>query len=306
VSLAPPLQAATTRLQAMQQLGEAFRAAGIDTAQRDARLLLLDAASISQADLLREPRAALGDTAAAKLDRHLARRLAREPVARILGEWEFWSLPFTLTPDTLIPRADSEAVVAAALHALGARHQAGDGVRVLDLGTGSGCLLVALLHELPGATGVGSDLSPGALAAAQFNAARNGVGDRAEFVAADWAHGVIGRFDLVVSNPPYIEEPVIETLELEVRRHEPRLALSGGLDGLAAYRAIAARLRDLLMPQGVACVEIGATQAASVAALFEKAGFDVEGPFADFGRRPRALVLRPRHGGLQSAGSLGP
>jgi release factor glutamine methyltransferase len=306
VNPAPALQAATTRLEALKQLGEAFRAAGIDTAQRDARLLLLDAASISQADLLREPRAALGEAAAAKLDGRLARRLAREPVARILGEWEFWSLPFTLTPDTLIPRADSEAVVAAALHALGPRRQASQGLRVLDLGTGSGCLLVALLHELPGATGVGSDLSPGALAAAKFNAARNGVNDRAQFVAADWADGVTGRFDLVVSNPPYIEEAVLETLELEVRRHEPRLALSGGPDGLAAYRAIAARLRNLLAPQGIACVEIGATQAASVAALFEKAGFDVEGPFADFGRRPRALVLRPRHGSMQTDGSSGP
>src|SRR3954470_8352332 len=169
----------TTRLGALKTLGEVFRAAGIETAQRDARLLMLDAAGLQHPDLVRAPREQLGGLVAAKLAGHVRRRLTREPVARILGEWEFWSLPFTLSPATLVPRPDSETVVAAALIALKERRQGGDGVRVLDLGTGSGCLLVALLHEMPGATGVGADVSPEALETARFNALRNKVADRA-------------------------------------------------------------------------------------------------------------------------------
>ena len=150
------LQHDMTRVQTLKSLGETFRSAGIDTAQRDARLLLLNAAGISHLDLIQSPRETLGHEVAEKLSDQIARRLKREPVARILGEWEFWSLPFTLSPATLVPRPDSETVVAAALIALKERRQGGHGVRVLDLGTGSGCLLVALLHEMPGATGVGA------------------------------------------------------------------------------------------------------------------------------------------------------
>jgi release factor glutamine methyltransferase len=287
------IDAGTTRLEALKRLGEAFREAGIETAQRDARLLMLDAAGLQHADLVRASREPLGPEAAGKLSAHAGRRLAtREPVARILGEWEFWSLPFTLTPATLVPRPDSETVVAAALLALGTRRKGSDGLRILDLGTGSGCLLVALLHELPGATGLGVDLSPEAVEAARFNAARNRVAERAAFAVSDWDKAIEGRFDLVVSNPPYIADAVLEGLEPEVRVHDPRLALSGGVDGLAAYRAIAAALPDLLAPGGVAALEIGADQAGSVSTILRDAGFGVEGPFADFGNRPRALVAR--------------
>lgn len=289
----PPLSAESTRLEVLKQLGEAFRDAGIDTAQRDARLLLLNAVGARHADLLKEPRLPIGEAAARQLSAHAARRLEREPVARILGEWEFWSLPFVVTADTLVPRPDSETVVAAALNALGPRRQASEGLRILDLGTGSGCLLIALLHELPGARGVGTDVSDGALETARFNATRNGVGERAEFVRADWAVGVEGRFDLVVSNPPYIADAIIDTLEPEVRDHDPRRALSGGRDGLDAYRAIATRLVDLLAPGGRAAVEIGSDQSETVSRLFRDAGFAVEGPFADFGHRPRTLLLSP-------------
>jgi release factor glutamine methyltransferase len=289
----PSFSAESTRLEVLKQLGEAFREARIDTAQRDARLLLLDAVDARHADLLKEPRLPIGEAAARRLATHAARRMAREPVARILGEWEFWSLPFVVTADTLVPRPDSETVVAAALTALGRRRQESTGLRILDLGTGSGCLLIALLHELPGARGVGTDLSDGALETARFNATRNGVGERAEFVAADWAAGVEGRFDLVVSNPPYIADAVIATLEPEVRDHDPRRALSGGRDGLEAYRAIAASLRALLTPGGRAVVEIGSDQTETVSRLFRDAGFAVEGPFLDFGHRPRALGLSP-------------
>jgi release factor glutamine methyltransferase len=281
-----------TRLQALKHLGDVFREIGIETAQRDARLLLLDAAGIEHADLIRAPRETLGADGAAKLAAHTTRRLKREPVARILGEWEFWSLPFTLAPDTLIPRPDSETVVSAALVSLGDRRHASDGLRVLDLGTGSGCLLVALLSELPGATGTGVDLSPEAVAVARSNAERNGVGDRAAFFVSDWAEAITGTFDLIVSNPPYIADPVLEGLEPEVRLHDPRRALSGGHDGLDAYRAIIAALPSLMAKGAVAALEIGSDQPESVSLLARQNGFRVEGPYADFGARPRALVLK--------------
>jgi release factor glutamine methyltransferase len=187
-------------------------------------------------------------------------------------------------------------VVSAALLALGERRHASEGLKILDLGVGSGALLVALLSELPGATGLGVDLSPDAVETARFNAARNGVGERARFVVSDWSRAIDlaaeGPFDLVISNPPYIADPVLEGLEPEVRLHDPRLALSGGPDGLEAYRAIAAELPVLLAPGGAAAIEIGSDQGTSVTALFKAAGFAVEGPYADFGARPRALVLR--------------
>ena len=283
----------TTRVEALKHLGEIFRAAGIETAQRDARLLLLEATGIKHADLLSSARTPLGD-AAEKLAAHAARRVTREPVARILGEWEFWSMPFTLTADTLVPRPDSETVVAAALLGLKERRHQAEGVRILDLGTGSGCLLIALLKELPGATGIGSDVSAGALEAARFNAARNGVAERAEFVLSDWAASIDGQFDVVVSNPPYIADQVIAGLEPEVRVHDPVLALSGGKDGLEAYRAIAAALPYLLKEGGFATLEIGSDQAETVPAIFLKAGFEIEGPYADFGARPRAITVRPK------------
>ncbi|WP_196240214.1 peptide chain release factor N(5)-glutamine methyltransferase [Alsobacter soli] len=288
----PAITPAMTRLAALKHLGEAFRAAGIETAQRDARLLTLDAAGLKHADLIRAPREALGEAAAGKLREHVRRRLTREPVARILGEWEFWSLPFTLAPEVLVPRPDSETVVAAALLALKERRHASEGLRILDLGTGSGCLLVALLTELPGATGVGVDLAPQAVETARFNAARNGVGDRADFFVSNWGEAIQGRFDLIVSNPPYIADAVIDGLEPEVRAHDPRLALAGGRDGLEAYRAIAQAIPALLAEGGVVALEIGSDQAESVPAIFLKAGFAVEGPFADFGSRPRAIVVR--------------
>ena len=293
------LKPETTRVEALKHLGEIFREAGIETAQRDARLLLLDATGIKHSDLLSAARAPLGD-AAEKLAAYVARRITREPVARILGEWEFWSMPFTLTPDTLVPRPDSETVVAAALLGLKDRRHKAEGVRILDLGTGSGCLLIALLKELPGASGLGTDLSEGALKTAQFNATRNGVGDRATFIQSDWEKAIEGRFDVIVSNPPYIADKVIEGLEPEVRVHDPVLALSGGKDGLEAYRAIAAALPSLLNEGGFATLEIGSDQAETVPAIFLKAGFEIEGPFADFGARPRAITVRPKAASAES------
>ncbi len=287
------IDAGTTRLAALKILGDLFREAGIGTAQRDARLLTLDAARLTHADLVRAPRVDLGPEAAARLVEHARKRVERVPVARILGEWEFWSLPFTLSPATLVPRPDSETVVAAALLGLRERRHRSRGLRILDLGTGTGCLLVALLSELPEAQGVGIDISAEAVETARYNAALNKVGDRAEFRVGDWFLGLSGRFDLVVSNPPYIADAVIPGLEPEVSRHDPQAALAGGPDGLSAYRAIAAGLGEILAEDGVAAIEIGSDQAQAVSAIFGAAGFAVEGPFADFGNRPRCLVLRP-------------
>lgn len=281
-----------TRVATLKMVGEVLRQNGIETAQRDARLLMLAAAGITHADLLSDPRRALGKEASERLTDWIAQRLDRVPVARILGEWEFWSLPFTLAPETLVPRPDSETVVAAALINLGERRHASEGLRVLDLGTGSGCLLVALLHELPDATGLGVDLSEEALAMAAINARRNHIGERASFLKSDWHLGIDDRFDLIVSNPPYIADPVIDTLEPEVRLHDPRLALSGGHDGLQAYHLLLEGLPKLLVPNGVAVLEIGSDQSETVAKLAKDKGFHLEGPYADFGARPRAFALR--------------
>jgi release factor glutamine methyltransferase len=215
------------------------------------------------------------------------RRLAREPVGRILGAREFWGLPFELSPETLEPRPDSETVVAAALGCFADR---GAPLRVLDLGTGSGILLVALLHELPGAWGVGADRSHAALTTARRNAWRNGVGERAAFVAGDWSDALAGRFDLIVSNPPYIPTADIAALSPEVRDHDPRAALDGGRDGLAAYRAILADVERLMAARSVLVVETGAGQAQSVTELASAHGFRVHAIANDLSGRSRAVV----------------
>ncbi|KMO27620.1 SAM-dependent methyltransferase, partial [Methylobacterium tarhaniae] len=172
---------------------------------------------------------------------------AGEPVARIIGAWEFWGLPFGLSSDTLVPRPDTETLVEAAL-GLGLGPDAPH--RLADLGTGSGCILVALLTEWPQAVGLGIDRSPGACVTARANAARNGVADRAAFAVGDWASALSGPFDVVVANPPYIASEVIAGLSGEVRDHDPRLALDGGADGLDAYRTILAQVPRLLAPGG--------------------------------------------------------
>lgn len=277
-------------------LGEAVRdaaaklaAADVETPELDARLLAREAFSISAARLVSNAREPASAKALARLGGLVARRTAGEPVARILGRREFWGLSFALAPETLEPRPDTETVVEAALGLVGA---AGRAASILDLGTGSGCLLLALLSELPDAFGLGVDRSPAAAAAAGRNAEALGLGDRARFVAGDWAEAISGRFNLVVSNPPYIASAEIEALEREVRRHDPTLALDGGADGLDAYRAIFAALPRLLTPSGVAVLELGAGQRDAVAELGRAAGLVVIGANADLAGTPRALALR--------------
>lgn len=252
----------------------------------EARLLLAEAMGVDQSALLREPRAAVPPVAAERFGGMLRRRLRHEPMAYILGHQGFWTLDLEVSPDTLIPRADSESIVEAALEAF---PEPGEGV--LDLGTGTGCLLLAVLSEWPGAFGVGVDLSPGAAALARRNAARNGLGARAAFLAGDWATALSGRFDLVLSNPPYIETAAIPLLMPEVAGNEPGRALDGGGDGLDCYRRILAALPALLKAQGCAVLELGQGQREAVSGLAEAFGLVVRGCRNDLGGLERALIL---------------
>ena len=252
----------------------ALTAAGIDNARFEARLLLSHATGLTIEQLISRGPDAAPAAAAATLRELTARRVGREPMAYILGEREFWGLPFKVSPAVLVPRPDSETVIETVLDLLPDRSRK---LRILDLGLGSGCLLLTLLREYPQATGVGIDASEAALAVAQANAEALGVAPRARLATGDWRQAgwtdqLEGPFDLLVSNPPYIESVAVEGLMPEVARHEPRLALDGGADGLAAYRIIAAALPALVVPGGWAIVEVGEGQAPEIASLFAAEG----------------------------------
>lgn len=263
-------------------------AAGVAGVRLDARLLLAHALGVTPDEILVRRGDRLTAAVAVDFENMLARRLAREPVSRIRGRREFWSLDFEIGPDTLDPRPDSETVVDAALACLADR---GAPWRILDLGTGSGCLLLALLSELPAAVGIGTDRAPGALAVAAGNARRLGLDGRCRFLCGDWGAGLAGRFDLIVANPPYVPIADIAGLEPEVRDHDPILALAGGADGLDAYRAIAAELPGLLAAEGRAVVELGSGQAEPVAAIMEAAGLVISAVRPDLGGVARALII---------------
>lgn len=274
-----------TAREALRRGAERLAAAGIPNPRLEARLLLSHAARLTPEALLRDLDQPLD---AAPFDACLDRRAAREPLALILGRQEFWSLPFAVSPATLIPRADSEAVVEAALAAL---PDPAAPLRVLDLGTGTGCLLLAVLHERPAAWGVGVDLSPDAARLAARNAGALGLAHRTAFACADWDAPLRGRFDLVLSNPPYVQTAAIAGLMPEVARHEPARALDGGTDGLAAYRRILGHLPALLAPGGVAVLELGEGQAGAVGALAAAAGLPRQGVRPDLAGIGRALTL---------------
>lgn len=278
----------TTRAEAVRELRRAFAEAGIETASLDARVLVCAGLGIETAELLTRGEVPVGESAGLILG-FARRRLAREPVARILGEREFWGLPFVLSPATLVPRPDTETVVETALSLLPDRQAA---LRVLDLGTGSGCLVVALLHELPQSFGMGVDLSFEALATARANACRNRVGGRAAFIRGSWAEALAGPFDLVASNPPYIASRVIASLESDVREHDPLLALDGGADGLDAYRSILADARRLLRPGGHLVLEIGYDQAEALRDLAVSHSLEMVREAADLSGNPRCIALK--------------
>jgi release factor glutamine methyltransferase len=271
------------------QAGQRLRGAAIEAPRLEARRLLAHVLNKSEEALLRDPRAPVPADQAQQFAALLARRVAHEPFAYLTGRVGFWTLDLEVSPATLIPRADSESLVEAALEACPDK---GAALHVLDLGTGTGALLLAVLSELPAASGVGVDLKPEAAALAARNAARLGLADRARFLAGDWAVALAGRFDLILCNPPYIESAAIAGLMPEVARHEPASALDGGADGLSAYRRIIADLPRLLAPKGVAILELGQGQQAAVEALGREANLTPEACRADLGGVPRALVLR--------------
>ncbi|WP_199084757.1 peptide chain release factor N(5)-glutamine methyltransferase [Bosea sp. ASV33] len=264
---------------------QTLRQAGIETAGLDARLLLEGALNIRDLD----PDRVLDANVAAIFDGFLLRRRAGEPVWRILGEREFWGLTFRLSPATLEPRPDSETIVEAALAQLAGRRE--EELALLDLGTGTGCLLLALLSELPQARGLGIDLSEEARRTAAGNAELNGLNGRATFRQGSWTDGLAGRFDLIVSNPPYIPSAEITTLSVEVREHDPMLALDGGADGLGPYRLFASSLPPLLAPGGSIVLEIGAGQGPDVVALMRAGGLEFRGSRNDLGGHERALIF---------------
>lgn len=235
--------------------------AGVASARLDARLLVAHASRVAPDQVFTRPDRVLTADAAWRLVTLARRRRAREPLAYILGRKEFWSLPFEVSPATLIPRPDSETVVETVL----ARARAPG--NILDLGTGSGCLLLALLHELPNSRGVGLDISPQAARIARANAQALGLGDRAFFLVGDWADALARGFDVVVANPPYITSATLADLEPEIRAYEPPAALDGGADGLACYRRLIPSALRLLRPGGLLALEVGDGQADSVAQM---------------------------------------
>jgi release factor glutamine methyltransferase len=265
---------------ARRALARTLRQAGIADYTFEARILMEDLAGSGDK---------LDAIAANRLRDALSRRLAGEPLWRVLGAREFWGLSFSLSPGTLEPRPDSESLIEATLHHLGERRQ--EAMNFLDLGTGTGCLLIAALSEFPQARGIGVDLSEDALATATGNAISNGVSERAEFRLARWDEGLTGRFDLILSNPPYIASDDIARLDSGVREYDPLLALDGGPDGLNAYRALAALLPARLAAGGRAVLEIGAGQEDQVRALMTAAGLRYLRSHRDLGGHSRALVF---------------
>lgn len=278
----------------MRDAAAALAAAGLDNVRLEARLLLGRAAGLSTEQLIARGNDPAPAAVAGALRELTARRIKREPMAYILGEREFWGLPFKVSPAVLVPRPDSETVIEAALALMPDRNRPWN---ILDLGLGSGCLLLTLLREFPVAHGVGVEVSEQALAVAQANAAALGVDGRARLVLGDWRQSTWterlgGPFDLLVSNPPYIETGVIDSLMAEVSRFEPRLALDGGPDGLAAYRAIAAAAAELVVPGGRMLIESGMNQASEIYRIFQPTGFTAEAPWKDLGGVDRVVSLK--------------
>jgi len=276
-------------LEALNLLAQAFRTAGIEDADVDARLLVGHALHLDRARLIAQSDRILEAREINVINALAARRLKREPVSRILGQKEFWSIALAITPDVLVPRPETETVVEGALDFVVRGGLRMEKLRILDIGTGSGALLLALLRELPNATGIGTDISTGALKVARENAARCGLEGRCTFLVCDIASVVEGPFDLLVSNPPYIAHDEITSLAPEVKNYDPTVALDGGDDGLAAYRAIAADAKRLLAPGARMFVELGAGQEAAVRDLFTNVGLTAGTARTDLAGIPRVL-----------------
>lgn len=278
----------SSRAQCIVAGADRLRAAGIESPRLEARLLLGHALALTPTALLRDPQAPVPPEAQARYQALLDRRAAREPMAYILGHREFWSLDLTVSPATLIPRPDSETVIAAAGAAFAGRPPPR---HILDLGTGTGCLLLAALTEFPTAFGIGVDRIPAAARLAADNATALGLARRAAFLAGNWAQALAARFDLVLCNPPYVPTCALQALMPEVAEHEPTSALDGGAEGLDAYRTIIPDLPRLLSTEGAAVLELGTGQAPVVAAMAAQAGLSSE-TWRDLAGVARVLLLR--------------
>ena len=271
-------------IRAAKRLGEA----GIERPQAEARILLEAASGRGRGQIIAFPEHPLPPAQCEIFDAQVARRCAREPISRILGSREFWSLRFAVGPATLDPRPDSETLVATVLLRIPDRDAE---IALLDLGTGTGCLLLALLSELPHAKGIGIDISPAARDIAAANAKALGLDQQAEFRIGDWARDISAQFDVILSNPPYIESTAIAGLEPEVAQFDPRGALDGGADGLSAYRALIPQAAECLKPGGLLALEIGAGQGAAVRALANNAGLNDLGGAEDLAGIERCLLF---------------
>jgi release factor glutamine methyltransferase len=270
-------------------IAQRLAAAGIDSARLDARLLVAEVLGVEPNTVFMRPDMPLSPDQVARAEELAARRQGREPMSHILGRRGFWTLTLAVTADTLDPRGDTETVVEAVLDVLSDRQRPW---RLLDFGTGTGAILLALLAELPNATGVAVDRSAAALAVARANAQSLGMGERAMFIQGDWGRGLHGLFDAIVSNPPYIPDQEIAGLEPEVARFEPRLALAGGADGLDCFRALAPDIARLLAPGGVAALEVGQGQDEPVSQLLQAAGLQIQPPRRDLAGIARCVVAR--------------
>ncbi|MGV2020897.1 peptide chain release factor N(5)-glutamine methyltransferase [Agrobacterium sp. 22-223-1] len=281
-SVANALAAARKRLQA----------AGIADPLLDARLLIAEVVGFSLTDFVMKPDRVVTPEESARIAAMIERRANGEPVHRILGHREFHGLDLLLSKETLEPRPDTEVLVDTLLPALKKAVSAKGSARILDMGTGTGAICLALLKECPEATGIGSDISADALETAARNAARNDLGARFEAIRSDWFEKISGRFDIIVSNPPYIRTDIVATLDQEVRIHDPMAALDGGQDGLAPYRLIAADAGRFLVENGIVGVEIGFDQRLDVSAIFASHGFSLLDAVKDYGGNDRVLTFR--------------
>jgi release factor glutamine methyltransferase len=278
---------------ARRALTARFRSGGNESAELDARLLVGAVLGLDLTGLITAAHRQLTPDQATRLEDFAGRRLAGEPVARILGHKEFWGLSLRLSPATLVPRPDTETVVELALEMLRADGAIDRPLRIADLGTGSGAILLALLSELPNAQGFATDISEEALQTAAHNAADTALSTRATFVACDYASGLSGPFDLIVSNPPYIRSADIADLATEVREYDPPAALDGGADGLSAYRALIPQAARLLAPRGILVVEAGRGQCGRIGDLMTAEGLTPAGaPKADLAGIQRAVAGR--------------
>ncbi|HUH10899.1 MAG TPA: peptide chain release factor N(5)-glutamine methyltransferase [Brevundimonas sp.] len=282
--------AAPTLLTAWKGAQARLKAAGVDSPSIDARLLLEAATGAGRVDILTDPYRVVDADKIAALDAMIDRRVKREPVSRILGKKGFWKIMLNVTPDVLSPRPDTETLLDVVVRAFPPQRA----FDMIDLGTGSGAILLAALAERAGARGVGTDISTEAIAVARENAANLDLDGRCTFIRTDWAAGFADdSFDLVVSNPPYIPTGDIPGLDPEVREHDPHLALDGGPDGLQPYRDLAPEIARILRPEGVFAVEIGWDQGPQVKALFEAAGFANVKVVKDLGDRDRVVTNGP-------------